>query len=196
MKFLLTLSIICCFYTLLAHASVDRVRMAKPVTNQNNKGGGGPQAHAPIHSEPTTAKASLRIEDLIHMLLFQGEQNVTSILNAIETNDAVCDGKETFYNWDVMPLNIRLSFLKKLIKNDPNIELDLAAPTNWASLTTEVQSLLTALLSAGGKFNLPIKLSTCLSRSKLEATLCTNLSKFIDAYLQSQLTGVPSNNKI
>ena len=194
MKFILTLSIICC--TLYTLCSSQHVRMAKPVPNQNNKGGSGPQAHAPIHSEPTTVKPQLRLEDLMHMLLFQGEQNITSILSAIETNDVVCDGKETFYNWDVMPLNIRLSFLKRLIKNNPDIVLDLAAPTNWASLSTQVQSLLSAMMSAGGKFNLPIKLSTCLSRSKLEATLCTKLSTFIDAYLQSQLTSVHSNNKI
>jgi len=210
MKLFLTLALICGMYSLFANAwmtaklgSGTASKPMQPLKGANNgpsqvqpHAQGHPQSQGSSFSETMVEQKSLKFEDLIHLLLFQGQQNFSSVISSIETNDTVCDGQNTFYNFDLIPFQMRECFLKKIIKNNPNIDLDLTKPTNWASLSNQVQSLLIALTNSNGKYNFPYSLNACMSKAKLESTLCNNLNTFIDTYLQSQLNYVPATSSI
>jgi hypothetical protein len=182
MKFLF-LTLVCLMVaTSLGNAQIGQ---ARPIGEGNAK---------PLRSEIKVPKQSLSLEELVHTLLFQGKmstqqifQNWTSLLDQLETNDTVCDGQETFYNWDILPMSMRMSLLKKLSKI---VEVNLTAPTNWANLSSQIQELLIALVSGNGKFNFPVSLKNCLSKRNLQNLLCEKLSIFIDTQLQQQLSYV------
>ena len=169
--------------TSLAHAQIGQ---ARPLGREGNA-----IPAQPIRSETKVTKQGLSLEDMVHTLLFQGRmgtnQNWTSLIDQIETNDTTCDGQETFYNWDILPMSLRMSLLKKLAKI---VDVNFAGPTNWASLSSQIQELLAALVSGNGKFSFPVTLKNCLSKTKLENLLCEKLSSFIDTQLQKQLSYV------
>ena len=132
-----------------------------------------------------------QVENLVEIfyeLLFRGK-NWTSVFADIETLDELCNGKETYYNFDVLPLHIRFGILRRVAQIVP---VNFTAPTNWENLPTQVKSLLTNTTSKGvnGVFYMPFDLNACMSKITLEEVLCENLKNFVQDQLEMKLNFV------
>ena len=133
-------------------------------------------------------KSKIQVQDLIHQIFF-ANQNINSlneiqtILSQFDTGDQ-CDGQNTFFNWDVIPLEYRFLILKRV---DPSIDLE-NSPTNWLSLSNDTQQALNTTLAQ----YLPVNLNSCLSVSLLQNALCNQLGSFLTQKIQAQVSFVAS----
>jgi len=129
-----------------------------------------------------------QLVEIFYELLFRGK-NWTSVFADIETLDELCNGKETYYNFDVLPLHIRFGILRRVAQIVP---VNFTAPTNWENLPTQVKSLLTNTTSQGvsGMFYMPFDLNACMSKITLEQILCENLKSFVQDQLEMKLNFV------
>ena len=110
-----------------------------------------------------------------------GFTSAVALLAQLTTSDTMCDNQATYYLWDVMPLLERYYFLK-----NTHISVDLRGPTNWNNLPESVKESVTAFTS---KF-LPMPMSVCLSKARMQDLVCAMFADKFQKYMQSQLNFV------